>query len=108
MPDTLPTDGHILFLQPSQEQSLIQVGETRTFSDTVRGVDDTLLENTGGISFALQEGTPLSADWGQTFLRAEGQTLGLYGEYNGQKIAALGFDLHKSDFPLQAGFPILL
>ena len=107
MPDTLPTDGHILFLQPSQEQSLIQVGETRTFSDTVRGVDDTLLENTGGISFALQEGTPLSADWGQTFLRAEGQTLGLYGEYNGQKIAALGFDLHKSDFPLQAGFPIL-
>ena len=41
MPDTLPTDGHILFLQPSQEQSLIQVGETRTFSDTVRGVDDT-------------------------------------------------------------------
>ena len=108
MPDTLPTDGHILFLQPSQEQSLIQVGETRTFSDTVRGVDDTLLENTGGISFALQEGTPLFADWGQTFLRAEGQTLGLYGEYNGQKIAALGFDLHKSDFPLQAGFPILL
>ena len=53
MPDTLPTDGHILFLQPSQEQSLIQVGETRTFSDTVRGVDDTLLENTGGISFAF-------------------------------------------------------
>lgn len=108
MPDALPTDGHILFLQPSQEQSLIQVGETRSFSDMVRGVEDTLLENTGSISFALQEGTPLSADWGQTFLRAEGQTLGLYGEYNGQKIAALGFDLHKSDFPLQAGFPILL
>lgn len=106
MPETLPTDGHLLFMNPPKN-SLFTVGAEQNFSEMVRGADGTGLENVADIAFALQKGTPLSANWGKAFLQAEGKTLGLFGEAEGRKIAALGFDLHHSDFPLQTTFPVL-
>ncbi len=106
IPEILPTDGHLLFLNPPQN-SLFTVEAEQNFSEMVRGADGTGLENVTDVAFALQKGTPLSANWGKAFLQAEGKTLGLFGETEGRKIAALGFDLHDSDFPLQTTFPVL-
>lgn len=107
LPDTLPTDGHIMILQPPTGNPLMTVGETQKFPSVVRGNAQSGIPESENISFALNEGTPLSADWGRTLLQSEGQTLALYGERNAQKIVAFGFDFQESDFPLQAGFPIL-
>ena len=106
MPEVLPTDGHLLFINPPKND-LFAVGAEQNFSQMVRGADGTGLENVKDISFALQKGTPLSANWGKALLQAEGKSLGLFGEANGRKIAALGFDLHNSDFPLQTTFPVM-
>lgn len=106
MPDVLPTDGHLLFLN-SPKNDLFTVEAEQNFSGLVKGADGTGLENIKDIAFALQKGTPLSANWGKALLQTEGKSLGLFGETNGRKIAALGFDLHNSDFPLQTTFPVL-
>lgn len=108
LPETMPTDGHWLLINPPSGNGIVETGAEREFAADVRGLSDSGLENCGDISFALAKGTPLSASWGTAFLQAEGQTLGLYGETNGRKVAVLGFDLHDSDFPLQTEFPILL
>lgn len=108
LPENMPTDGHWLLIDPPSGNGVVEVGTERNFTEDVHGVSGSGLENSGNISFALAKGTPFSASWGTAFLQAEGQNLGLYGETNGRKVAALGFDLHDSDFPLQTQFPILL
>ncbi len=107
LPQTLPTDGHIMLLQPPAGNPLVTVAEAQPFLSAVRGAAKTDLPECENIAFALNEGTPLSADWGRTLLQSDGQTLAVFGEKNTQKIVAFGFDFHASDFPLQAGFPIL-
>src|SRR5205814_6743756 len=46
--------------------------------------------------------------WAQTVLAATETPLLIAGENNNRRIAALGFDLHASDLPLQPAFPILV
>ncbi|MCC8150162.1 MAG: BatA domain-containing protein [Lachnospiraceae bacterium] len=49
--------------------------------------------------------------WGIAFLRAGEsgeETAGFYGIYGSHRMAVLGFDLHETDFGLQAEFPILV
>ncbi|HZR39108.1 MAG TPA: BatA and WFA domain-containing protein [Ktedonobacteraceae bacterium] len=48
------------------------------------------------------------ASWAQTIINATETPLLLAGENNTTRIAALGFDLHQSDLPLQPSFPILI
>jgi Ca-activated chloride channel homolog len=46
--------------------------------------------------------------WAQTVIAAPETSLLIAGESNNRRIAALGFDLHASDLPLQPAFPILM
>lgn len=46
--------------------------------------------------------------WVQTVIAAPETPLLIAGENNNRRIAALGFDLHASDLPLQPSFPILM
>lgn len=46
--------------------------------------------------------------WAQTIIAAPETPLLIAGENNNRRIAALGFDLHASDLPLQPAFPILM
>lgn len=46
--------------------------------------------------------------WGDSFLKGNKGSAGFCGNYEGRKIAAIGFDLHQSDFCLQVEFPILM
>jgi len=47
-------------------------------------------------------------DWGTGFLWAGDQCAGYYGEHDGVKVVAVGFDIRESDFPLKAEFPIFI
>ena len=46
-------------------------------------------------------------DWGETLVDAAGNPLVFIGDPGGRRVAVVGFDLHRSDLPLQVAFPIL-
>ncbi|MCM1063441.1 MAG: VWA domain-containing protein [Eubacterium sp.] len=46
--------------------------------------------------------------WGTGFLWAGEQCAGYYGEHDGIKEVAVGFDIRESDFPLKAEFPVFI
>jgi len=48
------------------------------------------------------------APWAQPVISARETPLLIAGEYNNRRVAALSFDLHDSDLPLQPSFPILI
>jgi len=47
-------------------------------------------------------------DWAEPLVSAPGGVLVFAGESGGRRLAALTFDLHESDLPLQVTYPILL
>lgn len=107
MPEKIPTDGHCMLFRPKGAMGIV-TGKEIELTEDVSGVETTELNGISDISFALQKGTSLTADWGRTFLMAKGVPLALYGKKGEQKTVAFGFDLHDSDLPLQTEFPILL
>ena len=82
LPLNLPTDGHMLFINPPKEQELISLTEEIS-------VNSLLLENNVSISEA----------------EAELVTAGIRGT---QKIMSIGFDLQQTDLPLKTDFPIFM
>ncbi len=46
--------------------------------------------------------------WGQVLVQAPGGPLVVIGEQQSRRLAAITFDLHDSDLPLQLAFPILV
>jgi Ca-activated chloride channel family protein len=47
-------------------------------------------------------------DWAQVLIQAPGGPLVFTGDRQNQRLAAITFDLHESDLPLQLAFPILM
>lgn len=107
LPEMLPKDGAIMAFQPPDGgASLLGIGGEKEISTQVRGTSE--LADVENLTFDVEKATPLTLDWGKPLLRAGTDTLGVLGEMGGRKIAVFGFDLHDSDLPLKAGFPILL
>jgi hypothetical protein len=46
--------------------------------------------------------------WASPLIRIDDKIVSFAGEVKGQKIAAIGFDLHNSDFPLTLEFPVFI
>jgi hypothetical protein len=105
-PGELP-DGNMLFVRPTSNP-LFEVGAP--FEDIAnaqvnehqltRFVDWTNVH----VLKAYQAQAP---DWADVLIESEGRALLFAGERNGQRVAALTFDLRESDLPLQVTFPIL-
>ncbi len=47
-------------------------------------------------------------EWGVGFLWAGEQCAGYYGDHDGVRVIAVGFDVRESDFPLKAEFPVFM
>lgn len=108
VPDVLPKDGYCLFFNLSQSNGIISVGNEKEMTQTVRAQQSDNLTDIADIQFELAKATPISVDWGQAFLRSGDNAVAVYGERDGRKTAVFGFDIHQSDLPLTAGFPVLL
>jgi hypothetical protein len=107
VPQQLPATGSFLFINCeksdyfSSEQTAAGQYITLLASDVTAYVQDTRI----GVNTTRLYEIP---SWGTGFMDAEGESAGFYGIYDGHKIAVIGFDLHQSDFCLQAQFPILV
>lgn len=108
VPDLLPTDGYILFINPPQN-AFFGMKEENELTESMRITEANFsaTQQTTQSSFYVQKATPLQADWGEPFLTSGGEIYGLYGDLFGRKTAVMSFDLLESDFPLSMDFPIL-
>lgn len=107
IPEELPSTGNFLFFHCTAEELFQASGKAA--GTTLNILPGEITAYTADTSFGVNEtDTYELPSWGTSFLQADDQTAGFYGIYNGHRIAVFGFDLHQTDFGLQAEFPILI
>ena len=105
--DNIPEDKAILFLHPETNEYVSQK-ETVT-NVSLKLIPSEITSYIDGFSFGVMETDLYQLPaWANSFLSNGEKSAGYFGEYNGRKIAVVGFDFHQSDFALQAEFPILM
>ena len=105
--DNIPEDKSILFIH-SQNNEYVSAKETGT-SVSLKLTGSEITNYIDGFSFGVMETDLYQVPtWAESFISNGEKSAGYYGEYNGRKVAVMGFDLHQSDFALQAEFPILM
>ncbi len=111
VPPSLP-DGGLFFINPPAGTYLFgKVGPEIQVSHISSGDDNANLLSTVDLSsiHVLRSSHQLQpALWAQSIITAPETPLLIAGENNNRRIAALGFDLHDTDLPLQPAFPILV
>lgn len=108
MPNKLPNDGSLFFINTDRENPYIEPGETIEGgkADVIR---HDLNRNIDGFSFYLGKMRNLEKPyWADALIKVGNNTAAGAGVYEGRKIAYMAFDIHDSDFPLDASFPIFM
>ena len=107
VPKELPDSGNFMFIDCDYEEYF-------TTADTIK---NTTLEVANTKMTGYIKGTKVGVSkskiynlpsWGDSYIKADGESAGFYGIYDGHKIVTLGFDLHNTDFGLKAEFPVLM
>lgn len=112
IPKRLPREGNLLFLNPPEtlrdQFSLFQVEkeETGTYVASRENEITRYLEDfTFGVDSYKKIKKP---SWGEGFLYGGEDCVGFGGNVSGRYVAVLAFDIHNSDLPLKAEFPVLI
>lgn len=110
LPETLPESGTIFVLNPSGPVGPITPGQKEQFSGSLRAASgetaEAICENLLLSEIALRSACPLAG--GTPVLTADGKTLLAVDETAGRRLAVLAFDVHDSNLPLKADFPVLM
>jgi Ca-activated chloride channel family protein len=111
VPPTLP-GGDVFFVNPPAGTYIfgksgpeIRVSHISTGTDSANLLKDVDLSS---IHVLRSSHLFTPAQWAQSVITTPETPLLIAGENNNRRIAALSFDLHDSDLPLQPGFPILI
>lgn len=97
-----PPVGPHLFGSVGAEQHISQMNVGNDTANLLNGVD------LSSIHVLRSSHLLTPAPWAQPIIVAPETPLLIAGENANRHVAALGFDLHESDFPLQPSFPILI
>lgn len=110
LPETLPESGAIFVLNPSGPVGQITPGQKEQISGSLRAASgetaEAICENLLLSEIALRSACPLAG--GTPVLTADGKTLLAVDETAGRRLAVLAFDVHDSNLPLKADFPVLM
>lgn len=104
----IPKTGSILFINPQSENSTFKVGQEIAGGKAVVETHATTryMDSSDFVVSKLQDiEIPY---WANPLLKVGDSIAAFAGELKGQKIAAINFDLHNSDFPLTPEFPIFI
>jgi Ca-activated chloride channel homolog len=97
-----PPAGSYIFGRSGQDVAVSQINAGEDSANLLQDVDLSSIH-------ALRTSHQLTpAAWAQAVITTSETPLLIAGETNNRRVAALGFDLHASDFPLQPSFPILI
>ncbi|TMC96019.1 MAG: VWA domain-containing protein [Chloroflexi bacterium] len=111
VPATLPAGGAFFVNPPEGSYIFGKSGpEIRVSHIGAGGGGTSLLDNVDLSSIHVLRSSHLftPALWAQPVISTPETPLLIAGENDNRRIAALSFDLHDSDLPLQPGFPILI
>lgn len=110
LPKMLPNSGAIFAVDPKHEVLGIRPAKEQVQSEMLRSAPNenahAICENLLLDEVAIKEGTPLSG--GTPILMSGEETLLCVRETALHRVAVLGFDLHNSNLPLKADFPVLV
>ena len=110
MPETLPETGAILALNPGRDVLGVSVGTAAGVSSALRAAaGETAREICRNLlleDIAIRTAAPLSG--GTPVLQAGGECLLAVDEDGAHRAAVVGFDVHDSNLPLKADFPVLI
>ena len=110
LPEILPEDGHLLIFNPPVGNAFIQTADAIPVSAFVHA-DHALLHLglTNDLDFAVARSKVLTTPgWGFPVLSTPETPLIIQGERGAQRIVVIGFDLHDTDLPLRADFPLFM
>jgi Ca-activated chloride channel family protein len=97
-----PPTGSYIFGKSGQNISVSHINAGNDSANLLQDVDLSSIH----VLHASHQFTP--AAWAQAVITTPETSLLIAGETNNRRVAALGFDLHDSDLPLQPSFPILI
>ncbi len=110
LPEEWPEDGAIWALNPSGAVGQLTPSDSAPVTAPLRAAaGEAAREITQHLllsDIAIQ--TSRSMEGGVPVLTAGERVLMAVGEENGRRVAALGFDVHSSNLPLKADFPVLV
>ncbi len=107
VPDNLPFKPTLLINPPANP--VLRV--SGVFSDTTNAhvIDSPVTRNVNWGNVHVREAKFIDPpQWAKTLVDSKGGPLVLIGDTGVRRVAAITFDLHDSDLPLQVTFPILL
>jgi len=108
VPTELPYSGSVLLLDPPMGNGIIEVGAELKggAADIEKHSITKYMENA---DFTVSKLKDLEAPyWADVLISVGGNAAAVSGEYKGRKTAAIGFDLHDSDFALTTEYPIFI
>lgn len=108
IPERISKKGSVLFINPPKGNEFIKVkGELQGGKVQVEEHPNTkyIKEAEFHVSKAVNLDIPY---WGEILLSMNSKPVAFVGEYNRRKVGAVAFNLHNSDFPLNAEFPIFI
>lgn len=104
----LPSKGNILFLDPQKSNGFFKTGEQLIGGKAVI-TPHSVTKYMNNSDFVISKISSLEMPyWASPLITVGDREAAFAGEFKGQKIAALGFDIHNSDFPLTLEFPIFV
>ncbi|MGL4790889.1 MAG: BatA domain-containing protein, partial [Anaerotignaceae bacterium] len=107
LPETLPTDGQLLIINPPESSFFEILEETEILTTTLS--TSQLTQNIEDMAFYIESAKILNKpNWANTALTSAQGDLVFYGENLGQKTVVITFDLRQSPFPLKKEFPIFM
>ena len=110
LPQTLPETGAVWAVNPTEAVAGIMPGEAAQGDGTLRAATGeeaaAVCEHLLLTDVAIRSFRPLSG--GMPVLLSGGQPMLALSEEGGRRAAVLGFDLHDSNLPLKADFPVMV
>ena len=104
----LPKSGNILFINPKQNNAFFKVGQELSGGKAIVETHATT-KYMSNSDFVISKITDIQTPiWASSLLKVGDKTVAFVGDQKGQRVAALDFDLHNTDFPLTAEFPIFV
>lgn len=107
VPQTLPPAGSFLFINCEYDTYFSRESDVQGIRLVLQ--DTPITSYIDGKEIGVNEaGTYQLPSWAESYVKADNSCAGFFGVYDGHRIVTLGFDLHQTDFCLQAEFPVLV
>lgn len=104
----LPQKGNILFINPRKDNVYFKAGEELSGGKAAIA-SHAITKYMTNSDFVVSRVSSIDMPyWASPLITVNENNVSFAGELKGRKVAAIGFDLHNSDFPLTLEFPVFV